>query len=237
MASQLYQPLRQGSDEIRFLILEPALEDSTSVRAKLINSTLGEAPSYEALSYVWGDPSITTAVEIDQGDGPSISIQVTTNLESALRHLRRKDDVRALWVDALCINQADAEEKASQLRYIGTIYNQAAQVCIWLGPEENASYQAIELVNLYGSADEDTRLGMIQDAIWLPHWKALTFLVCRDWFSRRWTVQEIALARYSSVFCGKKFSTWTGLMKATLALEHDRNEFNIQQNALNQFRR
>lgn len=37
--------------------------------------------------------------------------QVTTNLEAALRHLRDSDNALTIWVDAICIIQADNEEK------------------------------------------------------------------------------------------------------------------------------
>lgn len=66
-----------------------------------------ETPEYEALSYVWGPTSPAERMVLDGKE-----INITPNLASALRQLRWPSSKRLLWVDALCINQGDLEEKA-----------------------------------------------------------------------------------------------------------------------------
>ncbi|KAJ0158555.1 hypothetical protein CTA2_11331, partial [Colletotrichum tanaceti] len=68
------------------------------------------SPVYDALSYLWVDAQITRGIFV-QGTAH----RVTANLEVALRHLRRVDGPRALWIDALCINQDDIPERSSLL--------------------------------------------------------------------------------------------------------------------------
>ncbi|KAH7012701.1 heterokaryon incompatibility, partial [Microdochium trichocladiopsis] len=83
---------------------------------------------YEALSYTWGaTEGIQRAITVDNG-----KIQVTPNLHTALCHLRT-DKPRLLWIDALCINQNDQEEKAQQIALMGNIYRKAEQVVAFLG--------------------------------------------------------------------------------------------------------
>lgn len=41
-----------------------------------------------------------------------------------------------LWIDALCIDQTNDNERASQVKMMGKIYTQAAAVTIWLGAED-----------------------------------------------------------------------------------------------------
>lgn len=60
-------------------------------------------------------------------------VAVTPNLELALRHLRRRSQRRTLWIDALCINQEDEDEKMAQIQRMGVIYASAAAVVVWLG--------------------------------------------------------------------------------------------------------
>jgi Heterokaryon incompatibility protein (HET) len=94
---------------------------------------------YEALSYAWGDPTITTPVTIH-----GLPFEVTTNLESALRHLRSERNTRTLWIDAICIQQLNHQERDEQIRIMGLIYATALKVVIWLGPEADDSCHALE---------------------------------------------------------------------------------------------
>jgi hypothetical protein len=67
---------------------------------------------YEALLYIWGSPEPKQVVHIANTGGHTsfVPMTVTLNLYSALCNLRRTDTIRTLWIDALCINQADTPE-------------------------------------------------------------------------------------------------------------------------------
>ena len=58
---------------------------------------------------------------------------ITKNLECALRYLRHKESPRVLWVDAVCINQNDEDEKSEQVSKMREIYGGATKVYAWLG--------------------------------------------------------------------------------------------------------
>ena len=77
---------------------------------------IDKPPWYLALSYAWGDPAITAPIFLDDRE-----IQVTTNLESALRHMS-VDCNLSLWIDAICINQAFSEERGLQIQLMQEIY-------------------------------------------------------------------------------------------------------------------
>ncbi|PMD14887.1 heterokaryon incompatibility, partial [Hyaloscypha hepaticicola] len=79
-------------------------------------------PDYVALSYCWGDPSITHPIIVND-----LPVQVTTNLEAALRALRHQK-VETVWIDALCINQLDLLEQGLQIMRMGLIYSNASYV-------------------------------------------------------------------------------------------------------------
>src|SRR5450432_2237374 len=80
-----YRPLVTDRSEIRLLMLLP-YEENTTVRCSLEHVSLINPPEYCALSYCWGDPTITKEVIINGN-----LVQVTTNLESALRHLKLRN--------------------------------------------------------------------------------------------------------------------------------------------------
>ena len=62
----------------------------------LLYTKLRERPEYHALSYAWGSAEVTRPIRVDKA-----TVQITINLESALRHLRQKDKPFIVWADAL----------------------------------------------------------------------------------------------------------------------------------------
>jgi hypothetical protein len=120
---------------IRILHVEPAQELDADIQCRTeeicLGQNRGETPHYEALSYVWGGR---------QGDQPiqcnGCCVKVTSNCLNALRHLRYQHRIRTLWIDAICIDQGDLEEKNAQVRMMGDVYRFAKQTIVWLGPDE-----------------------------------------------------------------------------------------------------
>ncbi|KAF2630774.1 HET-domain-containing protein [Macroventuria anomochaeta] len=104
-----------------------------------------ETPAYGALSCVWcseDDPSHVKASSMHESGLASI----TENLDVTLRHLRHKRKPRSVWIDVLCINQANNKEKGTQAANMGTVFATANCVISWLGPEENNNNKAIALL-------------------------------------------------------------------------------------------
>ena len=171
-----------------------------------------EPQQYEALSYTWGGiPDPSHFIKILQ-EGQAYRILITANLESALRHLRPSRDVLHLWADALCINQENHVEKGSQIPKIADIYNQATNVRVWLGEEKDHSDIALRFIRrvlTLGKLDE-----LVQDQLTPKEWAAFLDLMKRPWFSRRWIVQEIALAREAYLHCGHESVTWRQFAEA-----------------------
>jgi hypothetical protein len=122
---------------------------------------------------------------------------VTRNLYEALDALRFTAHPRKLWVDALCIDQANLEERASQVNIMRKIYKEADKVLVWLGPRAENSDLALNLLQKLSSIREDRfkfgRYGAIlrEDLFKAglpdftePDWAALNSLLGRSWFSR-----------------------------------------------------
>ncbi|OXV07873.1 hypothetical protein Egran_04363 [Elaphomyces granulatus] len=114
-------------DNIRLLILRPG-SLNVPIHCQLEQVSLSDGHAYEALSYVWGNASDTSPMSLD-----GVLYHITKNLECALRYLRHKESPRVLWVDAVCINQNDEDEKSEQVPKMGEIYSGATKVYAWLG--------------------------------------------------------------------------------------------------------
>lgn len=98
------------------------------IKCQLETIDLNSESQYEALSYVWGSTSRTLEIILDDH-----RFKVTENLGIALGFLRSPYEDRVMWIDAICINQLDLNERASQVRMMGLIYSRATQVVAWLG--------------------------------------------------------------------------------------------------------
>jgi hypothetical protein len=148
---------------------------------------LEEEPEYETLSYVWGDPTVTKPIILD-GE----IFEVTTNLESALRHIR-KSWPRLLWVDAVCINQTDHLEKAHQINLMGNLYRKSRRGLIWfgdldsLGINAEQSVKAVEILKMLASRRHLEDPDCFEDVqVWDGAFRALHSLMNCEWWDRIW---------------------------------------------------
>jgi hypothetical protein len=193
-------PLPPRGDQIRLLKLYPPGKRSENVLEANLVVREGNKP-YEALSYTWGSAGDTGSIRVWSGSGEFEEIEIQANLESALRQLRRKHRTRTLWIDAVCIDQNNLEEKNHQVPKMATIYNDAKRVCVWLGEGGESTEKALSFVGRILDLDSFDRLVTDQKSV--KDWHALWELMNSPWFSRRWVIQEIALARQATVHCGK----------------------------------
>ena len=139
---------------------------------------------------------------------------IRENLYNALMQFRRKrEDVR-LWVDAICINQHDPVEKTQQIARMDEIYNNASHVRIWLGvkSEEDQTDAGMDFVREL--ADFESLSDTLSQTNIERKWESLINLMRSKWFSRRWVIQEQAVARKSSIWCGRKKVDWTDFADA-----------------------
>ncbi|EMC91886.1 hypothetical protein BAUCODRAFT_39031 [Baudoinia panamericana UAMH 10762] len=197
-------------------------DDDADVGSELFVSreggvTVPNAPPYRALSYTWGsDLSHRYHVRVLQRNGSLSELGIKHNLYDALIRLRQElhaDESCLVWADAISINQADIPEKNQQIQKMAMIYNRAESVCVWLGREEDNSSRAIEFVRKLQRLEEFDFL--TQDTGTPADWAALHNLMHRPWFSRRWIVQEIALARKAMLYCGPNAVSWPEFSTAT----------------------
>lgn len=186
-----------GTAETRLVHLLPG-HPREPIECTLQAVNLQQIGDYEALSYVWGRKLARETISVN-----GVSLAVTENLLDALRHLRLADRKRVLWIDAICINQMDIDERNQQVRRMGDIYSRSLRVISWLGTEAEASRAAFTfLAKSYQSLSHHQ--GSTNDV----GWQALKDLYHRDYWRRVWIVQEMCLARRVVVVCGATQIPW-----------------------------
>lgn len=192
-----YEPLNRHT-EIRVVTLESGSKDDP-VRCKIKNVDFTHR--YEAVSYEWGPVGDTECIYVN-----GLPFMIRKNLHDALRHLRRSRWARDLWIDALSINQKDISEKNKQLRMMGTIYSQAWDTIVWLGPDRDDSNLAISNLKRIGQNSHNSRLVVTGDhgELYETEMRAVSALCSRTYWRRIWIVQEIRLTHQFTIYCGDK---------------------------------
>ncbi|KAK3389853.1 heterokaryon incompatibility protein-domain-containing protein [Podospora didyma] len=211
MAPFIYHRLEQNRKQIRILILKPAPNESDTIECELQTADLDDgSASYEALSYVWGSHKDPAAKIMLQGSEHT----ARPSLALALRHLRYKGRSRRLWVDAICINQNNLDERAAQVKIMREIYTRSETTVSWLGEAADESDDAMELIRALGDwthehHDEifeyssDDAGGDGNDQVTIPaedgsiqtaadNWPAVCRLLERPYWTRVWIIQELA---------------------------------------------
>jgi hypothetical protein len=188
-------PLKLDSTEFRVLDVLPGCRGSP-IKCLLFTATSMLEIEYEALSYVWGNPTEPNEYSIDVNN---CSMPVTTNLHNALQSLRYPYKNRLIWIDAVCIDQVNDIEKITQLPMMGDIYRTAKRVCVYLGEADDESDFLLQVLEEHQDLQPPgTR------AQEMPNWTAtmgylsanedriIHSLIClmhRKWFERLWIYQ------------------------------------------------
>ena len=153
----LYKPL-PTEHHIRLLTILPG--ESHEIRATLTVVDESARPIYQCLSYTWGPPkkSDTSKRWFESTrrivlDGSEVLIQ--PNIDDALHRLRRLGICSPIWIDALCINQNDNNERGSQVSKMDQIYSNATEVIVWLGTQDPRTVSAIQNMKKIGITNNE----------------------------------------------------------------------------------
>lgn len=198
-------------------------------------------PDFEALSYTWGSPNNLEEIDVELGaTGSEVIPEIRTlliqpNLHTALKFLRLRSRPRKLWVDAVCINQSDINERNIQVCRMAAIYTLAKRVVIWLGPDSHNSGLAMSTMSYLGSqitlcesdrwfaTPDAEHVDWYRSTVSLPYdpdvWQSILDLLNRPWFERLWVTQEVHLANeHSLVCCGLDEVIWERFRAAMIGL-------------------
>jgi hypothetical protein len=222
-AGAIYVPL-SSPDSIRILQLHPAtefndlLEGDFIYRSRIAILRDAYAQSYDAISYVWGEPVFSSMIRLRSRN---IDIKITKKVDALLRHLRKETVSRYLWVDAICLNQSDIGEKSVQVPLMGAIYNEARKVRIWFGeatddtPKLFAFLRTIlALERRSGRLSAEIFKTVMNEILGVASSRLIDALLRNPWFQRRWTLQEAFVNPSTFVHCGRHKILWSQFVMA-----------------------
>jgi len=205
MEPYFYSPL--DNDQIRILTVLPS---SDPPAIKLETRPLDDLPAYRALSYTWGSES-DDSYNVRCNDS---YITVFSNLYAVLQRFSAERQELFLWIDAICINQANPKEKEKQIPLMRDIYSNAESVLVWLGladAEEEGNLSKATKIGMQlrtcgfpantRKENREIAVAVLQS---LSNYSPRIYaqIMSREWFARVWVVQEVYLGREVQVLLG-----------------------------------
>lgn len=223
VSQSLYDTLPDPEHHIRLLEIHSSPAGDGIIRCGLSTWRIDVAPPYHAISYTWGDPDSIAVVEVNGRD-----TRVQQNCHFVLHQVGQNNHSRYYWIDSLCINQDDIQEKGFQVAMMGNIYRLADQVLVCVGRHEEDSEFFFNILNqqkdLFARVSRALPLSGRETSDEVPDkhlrrdlikWKlsqkyssaerlvkAYCLFEQRPYFGRVWTLQEVFLAKSTTVCCG-----------------------------------
>ncbi|KAH9213732.1 heterokaryon incompatibility protein-domain-containing protein [Leptodontidium sp. 2 PMI_412] len=146
------------------------------------------------------------------------------NLYAALRWLRKYTQTRRIWIDAICMNQDDTNERNEQIHHMRRIYSETMDCFVWLGEfndstvklalkgyswlkeirEQDISHPEYKDLSIPESSEVMSSITLVSpDAL-----GALKAIVDSPWFRRVWVTQEITSSKTVSLILGYAVLDW-----------------------------
>ncbi|KAK0668877.1 HET-domain-containing protein [Cercophora samala] len=219
------EPPRKLTRNLELLESGPATVPQT--KFGLLMNDLTVPIWYTALSYTWGPAVFDMPITVD-----GYEKLITKSLYGALQHLRQPGHSVVLWIDQICIDQKNNDEKAQQIPLMSIIYTRAVNTIVWLGEGDANLADAFDFLNevpdliLHASAircpEDFTRLCLpVPEA---TTWAGVWDLITRPWFQRLWIYQEVILSQDITIACGGEHKArtrinWDVFTSACLVLQ------------------
>lgn len=191
-----HEPLNNKDNQIRLLRFDSGSPDH-NINCHLYTFDIAHAPPYVAFSYTWGSVSPTARVNID-----GKTLKIRQNLCNFLQAYRNSaGNVHYIWVDQICIAQADVEERNSQVRLMSSIFQRCLCTIVWLGSEvRNLASMLVGTAPLPMPPSLKRRLA--------------TEIFRHVYFGRLWVIQEVLLPPFVRILCGNVWMTFDELLEA-----------------------
>ncbi len=203
-----YQTLTRG--QIRLLTLH--LTEEEPFRLSISHYPYDEGLEYDALSYAWSASDEANGLLQVQVWCNATLLELSPNLYQAIKSLAKLKVPRPIWIDYICIDQYNIEEKEWQLPLMGHYYSRAKMVWIWLGRSCGSSDSAMGAMASLAVKLPTLRVSQPVTDSWLlenelpqesdSFWDGIDYIYTREWFNRIWTMQEFVLAAQTTFVCG-----------------------------------
>ncbi|GIZ46852.1 hypothetical protein CKM354_000996100 [Cercospora kikuchii] len=176
---------------------------------------------YAALSYCWGDASTIQDIYAIIVNGQHFWVR--SNLGTFIEQVGKSYDLNVpIYIDAVCLNQLDNEERSDQVKLMAAVYTNAATTVVWLGNPRDE--QMLNLLMLQQQLVESTLV---------PSWTSqamigLSYLCSKVYWKRLWVVQELLLSNNINIYCGELAFAWNEIARLAAPQDKIRHLHNLE---------
>lgn len=214
-------------DEVELQEFQKHFNGPMQTRGRLIEVNLDDpSVSYKAVSYCWGSSDKSHKIWLDE----FIYLEITHSAFEVLTWIAVSGTDDLFWIDALCINQGNNEEKSSQVRLMYDVYSKAQEVMAWTGgplDDDISMLELLEALHREVTPLQDKAIRLTASDIfkfegcqWPSRgWNALAKFLQRPFFCRVWILQEMVAAKKISLMCGIYAIDWTELAALITSLQ------------------
>ena len=202
-------------DSIRLLRVHRNRDRYIVGELKSVALNAKDRPSYLPVSYVWGDPEHGKPITVN-----GVTFEVLQSAYAILEifcDMPELNQTRWIWIDSICMNTDDPDERATQVALMTRIYGGVRGAFIWLGEGTPQSDNGMKLMHAVAHAGERPDEPILKD---MQAWKDYQDIALRPWWRRAWTLQESITPQNadSSVvyYCGTKHMTGYEVVCAAL---------------------
>jgi hypothetical protein len=214
---------------------------SGPITGRLYSTLLSKAPAFWAVSYCWGPPTHKGTIHITNAAPPrdlenDNTLEIPATLIPFFYQVRgwRYVRPRTLWIDSVCLNQLDNDERTANVPKMREVYMKAAVTVCWLGLEVEGITTAFEyasrlhvtyrhemaaqkqyVLTAEEEKEEDPR---VEVKLGDPALETLLNLLDRPYFERAWIMQEVVVSKRAAFMCGSAMITSQSLIAAYLFL-------------------
>lgn len=216
--SYTYKPIRH--DEVRLCRF---VKETDYICAELVPISINKLPPYQTLSYAWsedGKPAtLTWEINVDGS-----RLAVLDSLQSFFKTMKARDlllDGTWWWIDSMCINQGDDEERNHQVQMMRQLYSSCRACVVWLGTATDNKDTVVDYIHYLdklSGKDHDTEVlrSMLRSAEFDASWTLLLDFLSRKWWNRVWTLQEFICPPSITFFYGTRAINRSAVCRAIL---------------------
>ena len=190
-----YRKVDSSNHKIRVVWIRPDLTHDGLIEFRLKH--VGVGSQHACLSYTWGSTEPRKQILINGG-----RFYVRLNLWKFLDLARWRNETQPIWIDAICIDQDNIEERNHQVQMMGDIYRSATEVLVWLGEGEGGIEVALKMMDREWmrrprrletiERDFRSQLGLRRSSV-KSFKRAVAELSALPYWDRVWIKQEIML--------------------------------------------